>query len=68
MSPTPTRSGDPVERRTGVGITQEREQLIIEALWLHLLWLDDLDGAEAVEGAVDEEDLHRYVGLDVRLA
>ena len=33
-----------------------------------LLGLGDLDCAEAFEWAVDEEDLHRDVGLDVRLA
>jgi hypothetical protein len=33
-----------------------------------LLGLCDLDGAEALERGVDEEDLHRDVGLDVGLA
>src|SRR5947209_10163758 len=33
-----------------------------------LLGLGDLDRAEALEWAVDEEDLHRDVGLDMRLA
>src|SRR2546427_2666187 len=33
-----------------------------------LLGLGDLDGAEPFERAVDEEDLHRDVGLDVGLA
>src|SRR5206468_557540 len=33
-----------------------------------LFGLGDLDGAEAFERAVDEEDLHRDVGLDVGLA
>src|SRR5438270_5604597 len=33
-----------------------------------LLGLGDLDGAEALERAVDEEDLHRDIGLDVGLA
>jgi hypothetical protein len=33
-----------------------------------LFGLSDLDCAEAFQWAVDEEDLHRYVGLDVGLA
>ena len=33
-----------------------------------LLGFDDLDGPEAFDRAVDEEDLHRDVGLDMGLA
>jgi hypothetical protein len=38
------------------------------ALRRALLGVDDLDCAEAFERAVDEEDLHGYVGLHMRLA